>query len=266
MTARFSKISFALLLVIMSSCVNAQSFLKDYGPFQKGESPPSVPLTECILLKSQYKAGDTVDDPSVLYFVVPHDSKKRTLKLEQPNGTNSYESRITVLDSKGRPLSPPATNEMLRYVNSVKCADLNQDGQTDFIVNLWSGGCGLGAEGSTTTFLMSSGTRYVATNFYSFGFGPEDILQLKKGGSCYFIHNAFIQNWDEKTKDGRDHSFWVYQLYRFKGSEMVKANGDDPRFPKWVWYTIKENHRETDQLTTKQKKRLLKAHYAQQGN
>jgi hypothetical protein len=247
----------------MALCGAAHGYPKDHAPFQKGEAPPSVRSTACSIVKRQYLGDDEADCQSILYFAAPHDPKGTMLKMERLTDTNSCCWRITVLDGKGRPISTPATNDMPSYVYSVRSADLNQDGQTDFLVNIWSGGCGLAFEGSTTTFLLSSGVRYVTTDFYSFDFGPEDVVSFKKGGPCYFIHNDLIGNGEEKTKDGRDHNFWVYQLYRFSGSEMVEANGDDPRFPKWVWYTSKENHRETDQLTAAQKKRLLNPHSAQ---
>ena len=120
----------------MALCITAHGYPRDHGPFQKGEAPPSVPLTECILVKTQYLAGDMADYPSVLYFVAPNDPKRTTLKLERLIGTNSCEWRITVLDGKGRPISAPATNDMPSYIASVKSADLNQDGRTDFLVNI----------------------------------------------------------------------------------------------------------------------------------
>jgi len=246
-----------VLLGSMALCVSAHGYPKEHSPFQKGEAPSSVRLPACILVKSQSLAGDLADYPSVLFFAAPNDPQKTTLKLERLSGTNAYGWRVTVLDGNGRPISAPATNDMSGDVYSVECADLNQDGQTDFLVNIWTGGCGLAAEGSKTTFMLSSGARYVASAFESFDFGPEDIVRFKEGGPCYFIHNDLVGNDDEKTKDGRDHNFWVYQLYRFSGDAMVKANEDDPRFPKWIWFTFKENHNETDQLTAKQKRRLL---------
>ncbi len=112
--------------------------------------------------------------------------------------------------------------------------------------------------GSTKTFLLSDKGKYKETNFYSYSFGPEDIVRLKPDGPFYFIHNDLIGNGDEKTRDGRDHNFWVYQLYKFSGSQMITANEDDTRFPKWVWYSFKDNHKETDLLNADQKKRILK--------
>jgi len=180
------------------------------------------------------------------------------VKLERLIEDVSPGWRISVLDRNGKTISRPSTNDMVSSGYQVKCADLNQDGELDFLVNIWTGGCGLAGEGSTTTFLLSSGKKYVATDFYSYDFGPEDIVSFKKGGPCYFIENGVFGSGSEKTRDGRDHNFWVYQLYRFSGSKMIRANGDDPRFPKWIWFTLRENHSETDQLTSRQKKRLLK--------
>ncbi len=245
------------ILGLMALCGVAHGYPKHYAPFQKGEAPQPVPLLDCSIVKEQYVADDFPDYPSILYFTAPRDSTRTVLKMERLVEANSPCWRITALDRKRRPISTPATNYMTSYSYSVKSADLNQDGQTDFLVNIWTGGCGLAAVGSTTTFLLSSGAGYVATDYYSFDFGPEDIVRFKKGGPCYFIHNDLIGNGDEKTKDGRDHNFWVYQLYRFSRGKMDEANRDHARFPKWVWYTFKENHNETDQLTQEQKMRLL---------
>jgi hypothetical protein len=165
--------------------------------------------------------------------------------------------QVTVRDKKGISLSKPVTNDMPTHCIRVSTADLNQDGETDFIVNIWSGGCGLAGEGSTTTFLLSDKGKYKATNFYSYGFGSEDIVRLKPDGPLYFIHNDLIANGNEKTRDGRDHNFWVYTLYKFSGNQMVEANKDDPRFPKWVWYSFKDNHQETDLLNADQKKSIM---------
>jgi hypothetical protein len=85
----------------------------------------------------------------------------------------------------------------------------------------------------------------------------KDIVRFKKGGPSYFIYNDLIGSGDEKTRDGRYHNFWVYQLYRFEGNKMVLANADDSRFPKWVWYTNRDNHKATDQLTKEQQQKLL---------
>jgi len=136
--------------------------------------------------------------------------------------------------------------------------ELNKDGLPDFIVNVWSGGTGLAMLGSEVTFLVSSKEGYQATSFYLFSFGKEDLVQFRAGGPVYFILNDLISNDEEKTLDGRDHNFWVYELYRIDGARFVPADADESGFPKWVWFTDRENHEETTQLTSEQKARLLK--------
>jgi hypothetical protein len=184
-----------------------------------------------------------------------HTSEVAVVRLRQEQLGENW--AIELRDKRGALLCARATNDMGSYGISVYSADLNRDHRPDFIINIWSGGCGLAGEGSETTFLLSDRGSYEASSFYSYDFGPEDIVALKPNGPCYFIWNDVVGNGDEKTKDGRDHNFWVYQLFRCHKSKMVPANGDDRRFPKWVWYTFKANHLETDQLTSQQKIRLL---------
>jgi len=248
-----------LLLAFFAAavCAEANGYPKDHGPFPLGQSPSKVRLHACRLVKVEHLPDDGPEYPSILYYAEKADAKKLVVRMEALSGTNAYGWVIIVLDGKGVPLSKPATNNMPGFVSSVFCADLNQDGQPDFLVNIWSEGCGLGGSLSETTFLMSSGTRYAATEFTTFDFGPEDLVRFKPGGPCYFIDNGLFDNGQEHTRDGRNHNFWVYQLYRFDKDGMVAANGDDARFPKWVWYTFRENHDETTQLTPAQKKRLL---------
>ena len=215
-----------------------------------------VTLTDCSY-GTQHLPGDETDYPSIYLFRAAQDNSGVVVKIERVTETNAYGWCIAVLGRRGSPLSALVTNDIPSYGINVRSANLNQDNKPDFLVNIWTGGCGLAGQGSMTTFLLSDGERYVATSFYSYDFGPEDIVRFATNGPCYFISNDLIGNGEEKTKDGRDHNFWVYQLYRFDGSQMILANVDDPRFPKWVWYTFKENHKETDQLTKDQKQRIL---------
>jgi len=228
-----------------------------YGPFAKGETPQKVAIRTCVELekKTHEQTGNATD---VWRYAKSETSIAPFVKLRRIKNNAGDTCEITVNDKDEKPLCALATDDMPGDYFTVFTADLNQDGEPDFMVNIQCMGCGLAADGSTTTFLLSEKGKYTATQFYSYGFRPEDIVRLKPNGPCYFIHNDLIGNGAEKTKDGRKHNFWVYQLYRFNGKKMVEANKDDARFPKWVWYTDKENHQETDQLTADQKTRLLR--------
>lgn len=227
-----------------------------YGPFADGKSPQKVALKQWVMTKQEDLQGQEAS-PSIVCFVESEGSAGPMVRLRRIEHPNGDKWEIKVIDRNGTPISDPATNDMPTCYIRVFAVDLNQDGVPDFMVNIWSDGCGLAATGSTHTFLLSEKGRFKATSFYSHDFGAEDIIRLKPDGPWYYIQNDLLGNGDEKTRDGRDHSFWVYQLYRFSGGKMVESNKDDARFPKWIWYTYKANHKETDQLTAEQKKRIM---------
>lgn len=233
----------------------ALGYPQSHGPFANGEAPTNVPLRKCVPLKQEANLGRGVDLSGIRLYGETQEGTSVTVRLRRNAGKSPWE--ITVIDKDGDPLSEPASNDMSSYRFDVFTADLNRDGTPDFVVNINSSGSGLAGERSTTTFLLSEKGRYRATNFSSFDFGPEDIVRFKPDDSCHFIQTELVYGGDEKTKDGRPHNFWVYRLYRFSGTQMIPADGDDARFPKWVWYTFTDNHEETDLLTTEQKKRLM---------
>jgi hypothetical protein len=226
-----------------------------YGPFERGEFPSQVAVSECVMLSS----GEQMPPPQKsLSFAISTNSGTPVVHLQRVGNDMDLSWIITVTGKDGKRLGKSAINDMPSDYVSTYSADLNQDGIPDFMVNIWSGGCGLAAEGSTTTFLLSEGVQYICTNFYSYDFEPRDIVQFKPKGPIYYIQTDVLGSKAEETKDGRDHNFWVHQIYRFSGSQMVEANKDDARFPKWVWYSNKDNHMETDLLSTFQKERLLR--------
>jgi hypothetical protein len=254
---KFDQLQILVVTLVIWICSNAACFAypKSYGPFALGTEPRQVALPECVLLRE--KTASMGEQHAVITKWFGMSKQKPTPLVKMQHREAGWE--INVLDAKGRPLlAVPATNGMPNLMEQVYTADLNHDDAPDFIVNIWSGGCGLAAEGSLVTFLLSDGKGYKAKSFFSYDFGPEDLVTLRANGPCYFIQTDVVRNGEEMTQDGRDHSFWVYQLYRIRGGQFILANGAHREFPKWVWYTFKENHRETDLLTGEQKKRLLR--------
>jgi hypothetical protein len=53
------------------------------------------------------------------------------------------------------------------------------------------------------------------------------------------------------------HSYYVYDLWSFRDGELVPANNVDPRFPKWVWMTLTENHKPANSLSQEEKQKIL---------
>ena len=204
---------YVVLLVMASSL--AHGYPAAYGPFERGEFPAQAAVRECVPVSP---AGQGAPHPISLSFAISIDSGAPIVHLKRIGHDMDISWIITVTGKDGKPLGQSTTNDMPSNYVSTYSADMNQDGIPDFMVNIWSGGCGLAAEG---------------------------------------IQTDVLGNGHEKTRDGRDHHFWVHQLYRFSGSQMVEANQADSRFPKWVWFSNKDNHKETDLLSTFQKRRLL---------
>jgi hypothetical protein len=228
----------------------------NYGPFQPGHEPNAISLTQCKLEREVKSDGGEIEGAVRIYRlpVVGTDQKQITVALR--GTTNGWE--INLRDGLDKSLlRVPFTNSMTSSLIEVYFSDLNGDGQPDFMVNVWSGGCGLAAEGSEVTFLLSGKDGYRATSFYLYDFGKLDLVRFQPQGPVYFIFNDLIGNDGEKTRDGRDHNFWVYNLHRIDGSRFIPADAEQPGFPKWIWFRNQATHEETTQLTQEQKIRLL---------
>ena len=232
----------------------------NYGPFTPGHEPAAVTLDKCELVREvKPPASNDFQNPdgAIREYRLPTAGQGQSQVILALHGTtNGW--LIGLHDAHGKNLMPASfTNSMMTSEMEVYSCDLNGDGQPDFIVNVWSGGCGLAADGSEVTFLLSGKDGYLATSFYLYAFGNKDLVRFKPQGQVYFIFNDLIGNDGEKTSDGRDHNFWVYRLNRIDGNRFVPADANQPGFPKWVWDTNKDNHDETTQLMQKQKNKLL---------
>jgi hypothetical protein len=108
--------------------------------------------------------------------------------------------------------------------------------------------------------LLSNGDTYSITETTSMGSGNEEFVDLNKDGRPEFIHTSFVGG--EKGKDGKRHNYWVYNLLRFKGTEILSANDLDRRFPCWIYYKFKPNHQNTDQLTAEQRMRCWRSEWS----
>jgi len=231
-------------------------YLISYSPFLPGQEASAISLKKCELVHDdRSQSGDINGAVRQCRFQAVGKGKEITLTLR--GTTNGW--GIAVCDAQGKSLIPaPFTNSMTSSQMEVSTSDLNQDGLPDFVVNVWSGGVGLAADSSEATFLLSSTNGYQASSFYQYHFGKEDLVRFKANGPVYFIRNDLISSAGEKTSDGHDHNFWVYELCRIEGTRFVPADADRPEFPKWVLFTNRDNHTETTQLSHKQKVKLLK--------
>ena len=235
--------------------VEVYGYPTDYGPFPPGQAPESIRLTTGVSDRADKSLLDDINGV-VWHYRFPTVKPGKSEDILTLRGTTNGWA-VALSDAHGKNLmAAPFTNSMTFSYMEVYSSDLNQDGLPDFIVQIWSGGNGMDADLSEVTFLLSSTNGYHAASFDQYSFGKETV-RFKSQGPVYFIRNDLISSDDEKTKDGRPHNFWVYELYRIDGVRFVPADADQPGFPKWIWFTDKANHAETTQLSQKQKARLL---------
>jgi hypothetical protein len=256
----FSKaVAVALFLWVLNT--EGFGYPKSHGPFLEGREPQAVPHDKCELVRDETSPSGNIDG-AIRHYRLQGATKGQHQTTVVLRGT-AKGWLIEICDAHGKSLmAAPITNSMTSSQMEVFSCDLNGDNLPDFIVNVWSGGVGLAAEGTEVTFLLSSKEGYRATSFYLYSFGKEDLVQFKARGPVNFILNDLIGSDGEKTRDGRDHNFWVYELYRIDGTRFTPADADQPGFPKWVWFTNKDDHEETTQLSQEQKARLLKKNHA----
>ena len=248
--------SIAMILLFSALGTKVLGYPTKYGPFSPGLEPAFVPLNKYDLVHVDHSKSDDIDGEVRLYRRPITDNGQNQIILAFRGTTNGW--GIDLHDAQGKSLmSAPFTNGMSSSQMEVFSFDLNGDNQPDFIVNIWSGGTGIAMDGSEVTFLLSSNNSYRATSFFLYSFEKRDLIRFKPQGPVYFISNDLISSDNEKTRDGRLHNFWVYELKRIDGTRFISADADQPGFPKWVWFTEKGNHGETMQLSQEQKHRLL---------
>ena len=248
---------FALVLFLLGANTDILGYPGGYGPFRPGKQPSAIPRNECPLVRNDLTPSKSIEGAVRHYCLLPFTKAQNEISVVLKGTTTGWV--ITVCDAQGKSLTlASVTNSMTSSQMEVFSCDLNRDNLPDFIVNVWSGGTGLAAVGTEVTLLLSSKAGYRAASFYLYSFGEEDLVQFKAGGPVYFILNDLISSNGEKTRDGHEHNFWVYELYRIDGTRLIPSDADHPGFPKWVWYTNKDNHEETSQLLQEQKTKLLK--------
>jgi hypothetical protein len=246
----------AVVFIFSELAAKVLGYPVNYGPFPPGHEPTAISLTQCKLEREVKSAGDEIDGAVRLYRLPVAGTAQKQTTLALRGTTNGWE--INIRDALNKSLMRvPFTNSMTSSLVEVYSSDLNGDSQPDFIVNIWSGGCGLAAEGSEVTFLLSGKDGYRAISFYLYDFGKPDLIRFQPQGPVYFIFNDLISSGGEKTRDGREHNFWVFNLHRIDGGQFIAADADQPGFPRWIWFKNQATHEETTQLSQDQKNRLL---------
>jgi hypothetical protein len=224
------------------------AYPKDYGPFEPGKEPPQVKLTEFPVID---RVIPPAGQPGMeLTFGEAHSQGPRIHVGQQHDGC-----WLTLIGINGDTILPATRVSTYKWCASAAYqGDLNQDGKPDYVLHFPSGGCGLGAEYHERVLLLSAAASYVVLTEPTVSPGPEDFLRLPPGKGCRIVHTTFV--YGEAGKDKRKHNYWVYHMLQIDGDKITLST-QDSRFPKWVLYTGKPNHKNTNQLTDEQKQRLL---------
>ncbi len=138
-------------------------------------------------------------------------------------------------------------------VESAVCADLNRDGETDFVVTLWLHGNGLGASFYKRLIALSSLEGYRFWVVPTMTPTEEDFVSFGQLEPIVMVTTDWVNT---GTSTDPPHSYLVYDLWTFRDGEIISANGVDTRFSKWVWMTRTENHMPANSLTNELKRRL----------
>jgi len=234
-----------LTALLLTGSSIAYAYNKDHGPFPPEAKIEQIKLTELKAEPQDESKGKAVDQ---WRFLLPGDNGTQLLV--------SHEAGLFLAElTKGQTvlLKKTAFSDFDVFVGpTVYTGDLNQDGVTDFVIYSYSGGCGLASGCCSVCFVLSAGKDYRVTSVTTF-WPDESNFVILNGKPC-FVLTAFERL--EKCRQGKSHTFWVYNLLGFKGDGMKVDNGIHPDFPKIIWYTDKPNHAETTIITDDQKKLL----------
>jgi len=239
------RVLWILAIAIVLPVGFAHGYIESHGPFDKKPRPFAV--RECVQVYKEYGEAEALR--SIHILKTERDSAS-ALQIRVECFAHDMIAKVYVQDAELVALFPETLVADLWCFGTGYWGDFNLDGKTDFMLTFGSGGCGLAASYCTPVFILSSKEGYRATTIWSMAAGPEDLVSPFEDGKCYVVQTSFIGG--EQGRDGKVHNYWVYHLLEIDGTEM-RISKKSREFPKWVWYTYKANHEETDQLTSEQK-------------
>jgi hypothetical protein len=132
--------------------------------------------------------------------------------------------------------------------------EINGDEIPDYILRYDPHGCGLAAIGQTVVLVLSGKNGHRSHELYQLGFAHDSLVRFKPGGSWHWVVAEVVYPGAAASKDGREHSFWVYRLFRIEGDSLRAEPVGVEAFPKWIQYLLRPNHSETTLVSTKEKR------------
>jgi hypothetical protein len=239
-----AKAAFLMSLLAAAVC---RGYDPNYCPFEAGQLPASK-ATLCEVTYEQQSS----DKETSLYAIGP--GTILVVRENDPNG-----GLTASLLEKGKVVGGPAILDgSSRLGLKVWTANLTSKNgpQKDVIIGTPSGGNGLAASVDFVCFFLRSKTGYTTVSCQTCRLDGNDFVDLNKDGQAEWIQTEFIRGC--VGRDGKAHNYWVQNLIQFRDGRPLLANAADKRFPSWIWYTNKPNHKNTVQLTAAQKQQLFR--------
>jgi hypothetical protein len=219
---------FPLVLVLFSlSHSNTYPYSDKYPPFSFKEDSPAhlraKPLVDWD--KLEYKSKDG----------------KIMVRLKEERDSFDFilkDGNLVLAQIKEN--TPP-----LPYV--VYQADLDNNGLKDFIIFNTYRMNGLGAfMDKVEIFLKKENGAYGKISYDTFCAGLEDFVDLNRDGKYEVIIMGLY--------GGSKHNYFTYNIYRISHYELVNSDEQFKGFPKFIWFTYKENDKDTTHLTQEERR------------
>jgi hypothetical protein len=228
-----------LAIIIMSISISAFAYYESYSPYMFTDEPfenieyKEFTQKELVVEKNGEKTFFEFTSPSEDYRLVRNlawgtvDLGHKVLKykdyiLMEGDDFNSTLERPIELDLDGNGLGDCIVFRQY-FGNSIAILD-----------------------GKVDIFLRFSDTEFKHIYYEGFCIGTEDFVDMDKDGKSEIITLDFVRGADKK---GKEHNYWGYNIYELVDGKLVNANDKYDGFPKYVWYTEKNNDKDTAHLS-----------------
>lgn len=226
-TLKYSPFTLTLLSLFYS---NAFPYFDKYPPFSFKEIQPA-----------HLEVKPLVDFDKLKYL--SKDGKILVILKEDADNFNFLLKDGSLVLAQIKENTPP-----LPY--SVYQVDLDNNGFKDFIIFNSYRGNGLGAMmDKVEIFLKKEDGAYSKISYDTLSAGLEDFIDLNRDGKYEVIITGLY--------GGSKHNYFTYNIYRISDYELVNSDERFKGFPKFIWFTYKENYKDTTHLT--QEERYLHA-------
>jgi hypothetical protein len=231
--------------LLLLGAANVLAYPRDHGPFEVREAPKNSCVRKWVCV---------TEEPSRWMFTPTSKSMRDAIVIKEVPGEKALYRYVLTITNGGRQVFRYVMPDVgpTGWVSEAYSGLINDDKVPDYVFVSGGLGCGIMGSSQIVVFILSSKGSYKAVTLDCWEANPlTDLVDLKGDGQCEFIQTIFIDG--TKGKDGRYHNYWVHNLLCFDGTRCLSANQLDHRFPRWVLYTYKPNHADTDQITKRQR-------------